>query len=83
MGMELRAACRCTHESAQSVDATALSGLPGSGNGVCSPPPDSRGHWSGRGAAWLAHQTGGLGVAGSNPVAPTTLFPNSLSEAPL
>ena len=25
---------------------------------------------SGRSAAWLAHQTGGLGVAGSNPVAP-------------
>ena len=24
----------------------------------------------GRSAAWLAHQTGGLGVAGSNPVAP-------------
>ena len=27
---------------------------------------------SGRSAAWLAHQTGGLGVAGSNPVAPTS-----------
>ena len=26
--------------------------------------------FSGRSAAWLAHQTGGLGVAGSNPVAP-------------
>src|SRR6202021_2924493 len=31
---------------------------------------------SGRSAAWLAHLTGGQGVAGSNPVAPTvsTLF---------
>ena len=28
---------------------------------------------SGRSAAWLAHQTGGLGVAGSNPAVPTTL----------
>jgi hypothetical protein len=55
-------------------EAHALSGLPSSCIGVCSPPPDSRGHWSGRGAAWLAHQTGGLGVAGSNPVAPTTLY---------
>jgi hypothetical protein len=24
-----------------------------------------------RGAAWLAHQSGGLGVVGSNPAAPT------------
>ena len=30
-----------------------------------------------RGAAWLAHQSGGLGVAGSNPAAPTSKF-NSL-----
>ena len=30
---------------------------------------------SGRGAAWLAHQSGGLGVAGSNPVAPTLFRP--------
>ncbi len=27
-----------------------------------------------RGAAWLAHQSGGLGVAGSNPAAPTNDF---------
>ena len=26
---------------------------------------------SGRGAAWLAHQHGGLGVGGSNPLAPS------------
>jgi hypothetical protein len=37
------------------------------------PPPGSAilRDSSGRSAAWLAHQTGGLGVAGSNPVAPT------------
>ena len=29
---------------------------------------------SGRGAAWLAHQSGGLGVGGSNPLAPIILF---------
>ena len=29
--------------------------------------------FSGRSAAWLAHQTGGLGVAGSNPAIPTIL----------
>ncbi len=28
-------------------------------------------HSSGRGAAWLARYTGGVEVAGSNPVAPT------------
>src|ERR1051326_8860786 len=27
-----------------------------------------------RGAAWLAHQSGGLGVVGSNPAAPTSQF---------
>ena len=27
-----------------------------------------------RGAAWLAHQSGGLGVVGSNPAAPTNDF---------
>ena len=27
-----------------------------------------------RGAAWLAHQSGGLGVVGSNPAAPTIAF---------
>ena len=32
---------------------------------------------SGRGAAWLAHQSGGLGVAGSNPVAPTSPPPKA------
>ena len=26
---------------------------------------------SGSGSAWLEHQTGGLGIAGSNPVFPT------------
>jgi hypothetical protein len=28
-----------------------------------------------RGAAWLAHQSGGLGVVGSNPAAPTISNP--------
>ncbi len=32
-----------------------------------------------RSAAWLAHQSGGLGVGGSNPLAPTNLF-NGLAE---
>ena len=27
-----------------------------------------------RGAAWLAHQSGGLGVVGSNPAAPTNII---------
>jgi hypothetical protein len=26
-----------------------------------------------RGAVWLAHQSGGLGVGGSNPLAPTNI----------
>ena len=39
-----------------------------------SPPPrvTPRGYLdTERGAAWLAHQSGGLGVVGSNPAAPT------------
>jgi ribosomal protein S18 acetylase RimI-like enzyme len=36
------------------------------------PVRETSGRWkeSGRSAAWLAHQTGGLGVVGSNPAAP-------------
>ena len=33
---------------------------------------------SGRSAAWLAHQTGGLGAAGSNPAVPTNFLPDVL-----
>ena len=33
-----------------------------------------KGRPSERSAAWLAHQSGGLGVGGSNPLAPTNLF---------
>ncbi len=32
-----------------------------------------------RGAVWLAHHTGGVGVGGSNPLAPTNLF-NDIGE---
>ena len=35
--------------------------------------PDAKGG-PGRSAAWLAHLTGGQGVGGSNPPAPTTFF---------
>jgi hypothetical protein len=39
--------------------------------------PGPSGPWcSERSAARLAHQSGGLGVAGSNPAAPTNLFNN-------
>ena len=38
------------------------------------PPSAAR---SERGAAWLAHHTGGVGVGGSNPLAPTNFTPRS------